>query len=223
MVDDEPRLLIPPEFYFQATCDVGYRDKLREQIEQGRHPERLTELPSLTFASQRTGQPPAVAVGWNDSGIAIEIRVSGKKHPWPPHFQPGVKNGDLLSICLDTRDMKSNRRPNRFCHLIRVLPARPRSAGIQVEQLPMHTRPSQSLASEARLVPHHFISQANSYRVSLWLDREAILGYDPENVPSLGFYYHFQDESLGDYSFGLGESVSPMSDPSLWPSLRLIR
>ena len=81
MVDDEPRLLIPPEFYFQATCDVGYRDKLREQIEQGRHPERLTELPSLTFASQRTGQPPAVAVGWNDSGIAIEIRVSGKNIP----------------------------------------------------------------------------------------------------------------------------------------------
>ena len=37
------------------------------------------------------------------------------------------------------------------------------------------------------------------------------------------FYYHFQDESLGAYSFGLGESVSPMSDPSLWPSLRLIR
>ncbi|MFN3161024.1 MAG: hypothetical protein ACE37I_17045 [Rubinisphaera brasiliensis] len=215
-------LLIPPEFYFQPRYEIAFHRTAAENIAAGKHPSGLTRLPDLNFGGQEDRKTPVVSVGWNDSGLAIDVEFPGKPHPWPAGYSRGAELGDFHSFYLDTRDLKTNRRATRFCHLFQVLANDQEPPRAVVKPAPMpHSRQESLVKPES--IPTAWTSQKNGYRVSFWLYRELLTGFDPENVPSLGFYYHIHDEAAGDFYFGLGEEFPCDTDPSLWPSLQLKR
>jgi len=215
-------LLIPPEFYFQARYEIQFDASAKEMIRAGKHPSGLTKLPELSFQTEIPRNSPTVSVGWNDDGLAFDIDMPGKPHPWPPGYSRGAELGDFFSIYLDTRDLKTNRRATRFCQLFQVIANGDDPPRAYVHPAPMpHSREPSMMRVDP--IPTVFSSRSKGYRVSFWLGRERLSGFDPENVPSLGFYYHIHDEAAGDFYFGLGEEFPCDTDPSLWPSLRLKR
>ena len=54
-------------------------------------------------------------MGWNESGLAFELSVSGKAQAaWCRDTR--VEDSDGLSIWIDTRDAHNIHRASRFCH-----------------------------------------------------------------------------------------------------------
>lgn len=214
--------LAPPEFYFQATFEIPFRDKLEQTVRQGKHFNDLPALPDLACFPQQAGTPPVIAVAWNDEGIGLDLTIRGKSYPWPENHKQKSAKSDLFSFFLDTRDMKSNRRPNRFCHLLELTPYRQAPWGMRPSIIAMNqlSRADEEILED---IPVHFSHNEKSFRVSLWISRELLAGYDPENVPRLGFYYILEDQLLGNATWGLPLEYNNGYDPSLWPSLLLVR
>ncbi len=221
---DAEKLLIPAEFYFQATVNVQYVQNLEQPLRKGNSPEGLTLLPGLSFALPDTEVEHQFSVGWNDEGIAVDVVIQGQTTLSAAGSRSGARFGqDTVSILIDTRDMKSNRRTNRFCHLFQTEPGKSGKDLLQVRQIPLAGNNSQEGPTDREEIPTAFSSQKNSCRISCWLSREVLLGYDPENVPSIGFYYYIQTARQGNAYWGVGPQFPVDSDQSLWPSLKLVR
>src|SRR3954468_19041404 len=62
-----------------------------------------------------------VRLGWNEAGVAVFLKVEGKKQaPWCRDTK--IEDSDGLQLWFDTRDTKGVHRAGRFCHRFAVLP-----------------------------------------------------------------------------------------------------
>ena len=48
-------------------------------------------------------------------------------------------------------------------------------------------------------------------------------GFDPEQHPRPGVYYHLRDRELGDQYLGVNADFPVSDDPSLWEPLELVK
>ena len=221
-------LLIPPEFYFQPTFKIPYQEDLAAAILGGKHPLIPISLPDLSFESAESKPFGTIQLAWNDQGIVISAEITGLEPNKSTKGQAKsrVANRPYLEFFIDTRDMKSNKRANRFCHWFSL--SLPYMQG--KEQVRPELKQIGMLRSQDRL---QSLSQENVHTVgtihkkdckaSCWLSKEILNGFDPENVPSIGFFYKLFDAQQGEQLYGLGENFPYTTDPSLWPSLKLSR
>lgn len=213
--------LLPTRFLFRFAAACLYEPRLGEK-----EPSELRPACRLPALGELEGQPPFadVRAAWSEAGLALSVRVEGKKHPsWCRETK--LDDSDALQVWIDTRDTHNIHRASRFCHRFIFLPA---GGGRNLEQPVVDqllvdrarenanpVRPGQlRVASERRV---------DGYVLSAFIPAAALTGFNPADHPRLGFTYFVFDRELGQQYFSVGSEFPFASDPSLWGTLELVR
>ena len=181
---------------------------------------RLPDLATLD------GGPPGpdVRAGWHESGLAVSVRVTGKRQP-PWCRENRIDESDGLHLWIDTRDTHNIHRAGRFCHHFAILPTggghrlnEPLAAMLAINrarELPRPVPPS-ALRLHSRKLP-------DGYQLDAFLPAAALTGYDPAEHPRLGFLYAITDRELSNRTWCSSPEFPFSEDPSLWATLELVK
>jgi len=215
--------LVPNRFLFDLEFTLAYRRELPPldgSVAHGTDAERLPALGGLD------GRPEFAEVWacWNESGIAVACRVSGKRQPLQCDPQ-SYWTGDNLRICIDTRDARDNKRATRLCQQFYFLPTgggpkgRDACAGVGKFQRVREEAPPVN-AGALRVAAN---VTATEYSMTGFIPTECMPGFDPTEHPRIGFYYMLEDADFGQQFLTVGDDLLWYADPSTWASAVLRR
>lgn len=215
--------VIPSAFAFRFSMPVPCVEPIPRR---GKRLLKLDESCRIFWpGTELSDQPPPVdlRIGWNEAGVGVEIRVSGKQHP--PVSKPDRPDAtDGCQIWIDTRNTQTIHRANRFCHLFCLLPNGGGRDGSQpvVKQLPIGRA-----AEDAPVYPpERFTAKcetlSDGYRLEVWIPADTLNGFDPEISPRLGFFAALNDSELGQHFLTVDSAFPVTNDPSLWQTLELL-
>ena len=165
-----------------------------------------------------------VRMGWSPSGIALNLRVQGKRQaPWCRETQ--MSDSDGLHVWIDTRDTHNIHRASRFCHRFAFLPSGggsrredAASGQLLINRSREHPRPAERGHLKVRAE-----KRVDGYLLEAFISANALTGYDPEEHARLGFTYAVLDREFGDQTFSVGAGFPYDEDPSLWATLELVK
>jgi hypothetical protein len=145
-----------------------------------------------------------VRLAWNDFGLAVQVEVKGKEQE-PVGDADKPKASDGLSLWIDTRDARAGHRASRFCHNFLFLAAGGGSDKDEPFLAQAKINRAQQDAPVANLadVPFRGHRIKGGYRLEAFLPAAALNGFDPQEHPRLGVYYHVRDQELGDQFLGV--------------------
>ena len=217
--------LVPHRFLVRLAHPCLYVKKMP----LGADDDHLLDLPESaalhTFAELDGGRRFAdVRVGWNEFGLGVQVTVSGKSND-PEADADKPRSSDGLTLWLDTRDARASHRASRYCHQFHLLPTG--GGADKDEPLFAQTKINRAL-QDAPLgnpadVPFRHHRLKTGYRLEAFLSGAVLTGFDPEQHPRLGVYYHVRDAELGDQFLGVNGDFPVSDDPSLWDVLELVR
>ncbi len=212
--------LLPSPFLFRFS--IPCRETKQQWTAKGLELDESYCLPA--FGQLDDQQPFAdVRVAWSAAGLALNVRVSGKRKTVWCH-ESRIEDSDGLTLRIDTRDTHNVHRATRFCHAFTFLPAgrggnydEPVAAQMLIDRAKEQTEPaprgSLKIRSEKRV---------DGYLLEAFIDKAALQGYDPEEHHRLGFHYAVDDRELGQQPLTVGGELPHLSDPSLWSTLELV-
>ncbi|MFW6124692.1 MAG: hypothetical protein ACOC46_00980 [Pirellulales bacterium] len=215
--------LLPARFLFRLELPCRYR------VAMPVRGERLLNLPEEyrleNFAGIEGRENFAdVWLAWNQRGLGISARVTGKRKP-PLCDANRPAAGDGLQVWIDTRAARGSHRANRFCHHFYFLRAgggrrrRDPSGG----QLRIRRAREEGRLCAPRDLAVHAEARSGGYLLEAFVPATALAGYDPAENPRLGFFYWLEDGELGWQSLGYGRDFPYAEDPSLWTLVELVR
>ena len=180
-------------------------------------------LPDLSLLEGQPGFAPVYAA-WNEDGIYVATRVTGKRRPLicdPKTFW----KSDHLRICLDTRDARANKRATRFCHQFYLLPA---GGGGKGDRAVGGSHRIQRAREDAPSVAPGRIRvgsrvEAAGYTMDAHIPADCLNGFDPVEHPRIGFYYMLEDRDHGQQYLTIGDDLYWYVDPSTWVTGVLMR
>lgn len=161
---------------------------------------------------------------WNDGGIAVACRVTGKSRS--PSCNPRTFwKGDNLRLCTDMRDTRNVKRATRYCQQFYVLPSGGGAAGRDAVAA---SAPIQRARENAPQVPASRIKIGSQllpdgYQLEAHIPAGALSGFQPAEHPRIGFYYMLEDLELGQQYLTVGDELNWHIDPSAWPTAVLAR
>lgn len=219
--------LVPNRFLVRVCHPCPYaKDAPRDADGEGAH---LVDLPAAgkldNFAALDGHCNFAdVRLGWNELGMAVQCTVAGKKaNPAGDAARPWAADG--LTLWVDTRDARSGHRASRFCHQFHLLPA---GGGPDADEPAFaQTKINRALQDAPLCQPADVAFRCHrgkgGYRIEAFLPAAVLAGFDPEQHPRLGVYYHVRDTELGDQFLGVSADFPFADDPSLWDVLELVK
>ena len=165
-----------------------------------------------------------VRLAWNDFGLGVQLTVLGKKLA-PQVDAERPRSADGLSLWLDTRDARSGHRATRTCHQFYFLPT---GAGPELDepgggQAKINRALQDAPMADASTIQLRHHKLKGGYRLEVFLPAAALTGFDPDQHPRWGVYYHIRDEELGDQYLGVNMEFPFADDPSLWDTLEMVR
>ncbi len=163
-----------------------------------------------------------VRLAWNELGIGLQVLVSGKeKDPDGDAEKPTGSDG--ITLWIDTRDARSSHRASRFCHQFHFLPVGggPEKDEPAIVQSKINRALQDAPICDTSAIPFRCIRQKRGYRLEAFLTATVLAGYDPEQHPRLGIFYHVRDTELGGQFLGVNSDFPITEDPSLWEVLEL--
>jgi len=165
-----------------------------------------------------------VRIGWNDFGIGLTVEVPGKVQP-PVCDEDKPRTSDGLHFWLDVRDARESHRATRFCRQFYFLPSGggPDKTEPCCGQLKINRagQDAELCKPEEIAFKHSTSGKKQGYRLEAFLPASVIAGFDPEQFPRLGMYYHVKDGELGDQYLAVSTDFPFSDDPSLWEILEL--
>lgn len=216
--------LVPARFLVRLAHPCPY---VRAMPAADADADRLFELPEFArlrgFAALDGGPAFAdVRLAWNELGVGIEASVTGKEQP-PAGDASKPRLSDGLTLWLDTRDARAGHRATRTCHQFTFLPA---GGGADLaEPACVQTKINRALQDAplagAADIPFRAHELKSGYRVEAFLPAAVLAGFDPDQHPRWGVYYHVRDSELGDQYLGVNGDFPVADDPSLWDALDL--
>lgn len=178
-------------------------------------------LPSLAAV---VGVPDVLklALGWNETGLAVRAAVRGVGasrwcHP------TRAEDSDGLHLWIATRPTGDSHRAGRFCRRLALLPS---GGGLRADQpialaaaIPRTSEvpaelPEGSITLESRL-------EADGWRIDARIGAAALPGWDPVEIPRLGFFAAVVDRRLGRIPCFAPPEYPWDSDPTTWSGLDL--
>lgn len=213
--------LVSPRYLFSFALPCKYVEKpwvkKRSTLDESCLLPDLAELES-------PGARPELRAAWNESCLVFRLEVHGKKQPpWCRVSRP--EDSDGLQIWIDTRNVHTVHRANRFCHRFFFLPGGEGSKGdapsagvLRINR----AREPHGPVNERHLSVTSEVSE-ESYTLHIKIDAKALTGFDPTEHPALGFTYALFDRELGEQTLGPGRPMPYDEDPSLWATLDLVR
>ena len=212
--------LIPPTFLFRLAVPCQRLDK----IWQAKGALELPESYRLPTFGELEDKPrfADLRMGWNEQGLAISLKVKGKKQdPWCRPTR--LEDSDGLMLWIDSRNTQNIHRASRFCHHFVLLPL----GGLRDPQAPLGVLCEIPRAREnPKRIKEDAIKVrskklADGYTLRAMIPTEAITGFDPNDHRHLGFNYAVIDRELGWQTLSLGNDFPITNDPSLWGTLDL--
>ena len=163
-------------------------------------------------------------LAWNEFGLGLQLTVPAKKQD-PQGDADRPRWGDGLTLWLDTRDARTSHRASRHCHQFHFLPTGGGPDKVEPAFVQSKVNRAQQDApfvdASTVLVRHHELKAG--YRLEAFLPAAALTGFDSEQHPRWGVYYHLRDAELGDQYLGVNAEFPFADDPSLWEVLELVR
>lgn len=180
---------------------------------------RLEHYPALDGAPSFAD----VRVAWNATGLGVQVTVADKEAE-PEGDADKPRSSDGVTIWIDTRDSRTSHRASRYCHQFQLLPSGggPDKDEPAVLQSKINRALQDAPLFAAGSVPFRCVRERGGYRVETFLPAAVLTGFDPEQFPRLGIYYHVRDGELGDQYLGVNADFPISDDPSLWEVLELI-
>lgn len=213
---------VPPRFLFRFAFTAPYLAEFSSKNFPVELPTACV-LPSLTDLD---GQPDFAELrcGWNETGLAISVSVTGKKQPLKcDPLSP--KTSDGVQVWIDTRCTQNVHRATRFCHHFCLLPSgrgvKKREASIT--QLPLANAKDDVSRTTVAAIQIGSQVTADGYHMCVWFPAEVLQGFDPESHPRLGFYAVVRDAELGEQFLMVGREFPIDFDPSIWQTLELVK
>jgi hypothetical protein len=215
--------LLPYPFLFRIAYRCPY---IKTMPQSGR--DELVDLPEVCrierlLASEGQRDFADVRLAWNEAGIGLQVRVSGKSEV-PQGDAARPRSSDGVSLWLDTRDARTSHRASRYCHQFHFLPTGGGSEGDE----PIFVQSAIHRAlQDAPMAPRNDVRFRSSrikggYQIEAFLPASALTGFDVEQNRRLGFYYAVRDAELGDQVLSVSAEFPYWEDPSLWSVLELV-
>lgn len=158
-----------------------------------------------------------VAMCYSNKGVWIAVEV---EKSFEEVFFPKVEQGDGIEIFIDTRDVKSVGSMHKFCHHFIFLP-KPVTDFMACEVTRLRVEDSHPLADPSLLHVNATFSK-NSYEMRIFIEADALYGFDPDQTHRIGFAYkiHRYKKSTQDFSLS-SQDVQIEKYPQLWASITL--
>jgi hypothetical protein len=212
--------ILAPTFLFRFSVPCFYTKK--KWTKKG---ISLEEKHTLASFGELEGRPlfASVKTGWNETGIAFEVRVQGKKQP-PWCRESRVDDSDGLAVWIDTRDTHNIHRAGKFCHQFIFLP---QGSGTGLDEptarmVEIHRAKESPKTIEQSLLKVRSEKRIDGYILEAFIPAKAITGFGPSEYSKLGFNYAVVDRELGWQTFTIGPEFPIGEDPSLWGTLELV-
>lgn len=211
--------LVNPAALFRFRFPCRRREKLWPPAAANLDPD--CRLPSLAAV---VGVPDVLelALAWNETGLAVRARARGVgASRWCQPTRP--EDSDGLHLWLATRPTGESHRAGRFCRRLALLPTGggPRAdkpvavaAAIpRTSELPAEL-PAGAITIESQL-------EADGWRIDACITAAALPGWDPAEIPRLGFCAALVDRRLGRVPCFAPPEYPWDSDPTTWAELLL--
>lgn len=214
MADEEALLgFAPPDFFLAAEQDLLFSAK----DEVGELSQKYLLAPLDEVMGQETYLKGYM--GWNYSGLAFQFEIT-IENPITVSF-PDIQQGDAIELFIDTRAQTLARTTHRFCHHFYFLPER--FEGHEKGEITrFRTEDSHPLCNPEAL-ELQVTKKAKSYIAKIFISKECLVGYDPQEGSRLGFTYCVNRSGGPAVHFGLSSEYCRLEFlPYLWPTMRLI-
>lgn len=193
---------LTPSQFFKMSCRVPYAKEIKL-------PDTSTLVSEESFAT--------LSVEWNERGLRFvaEIKSRLKESSYPR-----VQEGDSVELFIDTRNMKSAGSITPFCHHFVFLPL-PVDDIRAAELTKFRGEESRPMAQ-----PYHFEidvkEKLRTYTMDILISPNALYGFDPYELPHLGFTYRINRCHAEPQHFACtGRDAAIERSPSLWGTLIL--
>lgn len=180
-------------------------------------------LPSLAAI---VGVPDITSlwIAWNDDGLRVRGEVKGVgSSRWCQPTRP--EDSDGLHLWIATRPTGESHRAGRYCRRLALLPTGGgRQADVAVAvaaQIPRTSEMPADLPEGA--VRIEGTTLADGWRVDALVSAAALPGWDPAEIPRLGFFAAVVDRRLGRVPYSAPPEYPWESDPTTWMELDLVR
>ncbi len=215
--------LIPNRFLFSFEWPLAYRAKaptIDGRLTGWTDAELLPRMGDIDGTTD-FGQ---VWACWNETGLFVACRVSGKTKPLrcdPARFW----QGDNLRLCTDMRDARTVKRGTRFCQQFFFLPT---GGGADGRRAAAGTNKLQRARDDAPAIDENAITVASrvrktGYSLEAHVPASCLNGFDPTEHPRIGLYYILEDTELGQQYLTVGDDLYWHIDPSTWPTAVLAK
>lgn len=215
--------LVPNRFLFDFAIPLRYRATMPRLDGRLRDWNDSFLLPDLSSVD---GEAPfgEVWACWNESGIALACRVTGKRQAVRCDPKAFWKS-DNLRICTDMRDTRTIRRASRHCQQFYLLPAGGGKNGRDpvAGSTTIHRAQQQAPVIAPGRIPIRAEVTGDGYALEAMLHADVLHGFDPGEHPRIGFYYMLEDAELGQQYLTVGDDLYWHIDPSTWATAMLER
>jgi len=212
--------LVNPAALFKLRLPCRRREKLWPPAAAG-----LDEGCVLPSFADVAGVPDvlSLSLAWNPQGLGVRAEVRGVGAArWCHTTRP--EDSDGLHLWIATRPTGESHRAGRYCRRLALLPtgggrladkavavaaAIPRTSEVPADL------PADSVAIESQL-------RADGWRIDAFLAADALPGFDPAEIPRLGFFAAVVDRRLGRVPCFAPPEFPWDSDPTTWIELDLI-
>ncbi|MGL6076359.1 MAG: hypothetical protein ACRC8S_19575 [Fimbriiglobus sp.] len=215
--------LVPSRFLVRMVHPCWYVPKIPKDADE----ESLFELPDTcrmqNFAVLEERKNFAdVRLAWNNFGLALQVTVTGKSET-PVGDADKPRSSDGLTFWVDTRDSRTSHRANRFCHQFYFLPAGGGQDKTEAAwgQMKINRALQDAPLASPTDIPFRHHRRKGGYRLEAFFPANVLSGWDAEQHPRLGVYYHLRDNELGDQFLSVNQDFPFTDDPSLWEMLEL--
>jgi len=211
--------LVNPAALFRFRFPCRRREKLWPPDSWGI--DEGCRLPSL---GSLAGVPDILDlfVAWNPSGLAFRGIARGVgKDRWCHPAKP--EDSDGLHLWIATRPTGDSHRAGRFCRRLAVLPTgggpRADRPVIVPAMIPMTSELPAELPEAATRIESKL--GTDGWQVDALLAAAALPGWDPAEIPRLGFFAAVVDRRLGRVPCYAPPEYPWEGDPTTWAELEL--
>lgn len=176
---------LAPARFFQMSFDIA---KLKGSSEVPlKKPYLLPHLEDLldedTFAN--------LAIAYHEKGLYIGVEVD---KPFEQAHFPKVQMGDGLEIFIDTRNLQNVGSLHKFCHHFVFLPKE--VDGIQAAEVTRLKMEDSHPLCDLSLLHVDVEFKKHSYTMQIFIEADALFGYDLSVCKKLGFSYKLHGKNL---------------------------
>ena len=141
-------------------------------------------LPNLSQLNESDYYSP-VYIGWSEDGLRIEVDYPNQEFS---------QEEDRIELFIDTRDNKQGNYPTKFCHHFLIYPEQ--VEGLFGKELTKFRGEDTHDLANPKLFQVSIREKRKQKTVEIFIPKEALSGYDPEQFNRIGFTYrvHARDE-----------------------------